>query len=331
MLGSSLRKLSRLGRYPLIMAALLPVLPKPLRKAVRRFHFKRGIRQSLRQPAPPVLVYATPKVASTAVTAALQAVEGQTVFQVHMISAASIRALREGMRQRGLTRARQDMNGLEDLGVALAAALIKPRLPARIVSLVRDPIARNISFYFQTLDVLWKTERAHERIEVERLLAEFPDRFVHERGIDWFDNEFKPVLGIDVYAHPFPQGKGFLRIDSAPYEVLLMRHDLDDRVKEKCLADLIGVSGVSLTPRNVGTEKSYSSTYTEFLKRIELPEDYVERMLGSKYARHFYSPEELARLRTKWLNNGRSAESVAAAAESPVLRRAGEVSRIESS
>jgi hypothetical protein len=328
MLGSSLQKLSRLAGYPLLMGAVLPLLPKPLRKSVRKFYFKRGIRESFRKPQPLVLVYATPKTASTAVTAALQKVEGQTVFHVHMISDASIRTLREGMRRRGLTRARQDMNGLEDLGVALAEELIKPRRPARIVSLVRDPIARNISFYFQTLDVLWKTERAHEQVKVERLLAEFHDRFVHERGIDWFDKEFKPVLGIDVYAHPFPQGEGFLRISNGPYEVLLMRHDLDDRLKEKCLAELIGVPAVSLTPKNVGTQKVYSSTYTEFLKRIRLPEEYVDRMLGSKYARHFYSAEELARLRAKWLRNGSSARAVTGA--SPPVRLAHEVSRVES-
>lgn len=306
-MADTLQTLSRLGGYPKLVAAALPLLPEPLRKALRRFHLKRAIRRSLRGAAPPVLVYATPKVASTAVTHALMSVEGQAVFHVHMISAANIRRLHEGMRRRGLTRARQDMNGLEDLGLALADELIRPRRPARVVSLVRDPVARNISFYFQTLDVLWKTERAHEHFGVERLLEEFHERFVHERGIDWFDEEFGPVLGIDVYARPFPQREGFLRIDSGPYEVLLMRHDLDDRLKEKCLADLIRVPKVTLTPRNVGAEKSYSEVYGEFLRRVVLPEDYVERMLGSKYARHFYGPEELARFRARWLRNGRAA------------------------
>ncbi len=302
-----LQTLSKLGGYPKLAEAALPRLPKSLRKALRRFHFRRAIRRSLRGAAPPVLVYATPKVASTAVTHALMSVAGQTVFHVHMISAANIRRLREGMHRRGLTRARQDMNGLEDLGLALADELIRPRLRARVVSLVRDPVARNISFYFQTLDVLWKTERAHERFTVGRLLEEFHESFVHERGVEWFDEEFKPVLGIDVYEHPFPQREGFLRIDSGPYEVLLMRHDLDDRLKEKCLADLIKVPKVTLTPRNVGAEKPYSEAYGEFLRRVVLPEAYVERLLGSKYARHFFGPEELERFRAKWLGNGRAA------------------------
>lgn len=302
-----LQKLSRLAGYRKLAPAALPFLPRPLQKGLRKFHFRRAIRRSLASPVPPVLVYTAHKVASSSVTQALKSVEGQTVFQIHMMSEANIRRLCEGMRRRGMSYILEDVNGLENLGLALAEELIKPRRRARVVSLVRDPVARNISFYFQTLDILWKTRSAHEHFGVERLLDEFHERFVHVRGVDWFDEEFKPVLGIDVYEHPFPQRAGFLRIDSGPYEILLMRHDLDDRLKEKCLAELIGVPRVTLAPSNVGAEKPYAAAYGEFLRRVVLPEDYVDRLLGSKYARHFFDPEELARVRAKWLRNGREA------------------------
>ncbi|HEX6182567.1 MAG TPA: putative capsular polysaccharide synthesis family protein [Pyrinomonadaceae bacterium] len=312
----SLRKISRLVGFPKVEAALLPRLPRSLRLAVSRLHFRSAIRQAVGGPTPPVLVYTAPKVASTAVTVALQAA-GQSVFHVHMISAAGIRGLREAMRRRGLARMKWDALGLEDIGHALASELIEPRHRARIVSLVRDPVARNISFYFETLDVLWQTERAHEHVRLERLLAEFHERFQHERGIDWFDNELKPVLGLDVYEHPFPHDKGYQRIDAGPYEVLIMRHDLDDRLKEKCLAELVGVPVVTLTPKNVSAQKPYAEMYREFLRRVEPPEDYVDRLLGSKYARHFYGPDELARFRAKWLKGRAAGRSAPVASVAP--------------
>ena len=296
----SLRNISRLVGYPKLEAALLPRLPASLGTALSQLHLRRTVRHAVGGPTPPVLVYTAPKVASTAVSAALREA-GQAVFHVHLISADGRRALREAMRRRGLTRMHGDARDIEGVARALLSELIEPRHRARVVSLVRDPVARNVSFYFETLDILWQTERAHERVTVERLLAEFHERFTHERGVDWFDEEFKPVLGVDVYEHPFPHDTGHLRIDSGPYEILLMRHDLDDRVKEKCLADLLGVPRVTVTPRNVGAEKPYSETYREFLRRLELPEGYVDGLLGSKYARHFYSREELARFRAKWL------------------------------
>ncbi|HEX8687059.1 MAG TPA: putative capsular polysaccharide synthesis family protein, partial [Pyrinomonadaceae bacterium] len=276
------------------------LLPGPAGRAVRRSRLRREVRRCARHATPPVLVYTMSKVASSAVTEALQS-SGLNVFQIHVISAAGVRRIRAGMRARGLTGARAEVNNLADLAHAVREELIKPGRPAKIVTLVREPVARNVSFYFQILDDLWQTRAAHENVPLARLLAEYHDRFSHERSLNWFDEEFKPSLGIDVYEHPFPREAGFRRIDSGAYEVLVMRHDLDDRRKEEILADFAGVPRVSLAPRNVGAEKPYAAVYREFLRRVRLPEAYVDRMLGSRYARHFYTPEELARVREKWL------------------------------
>lgn len=257
------------------------------------------------QPPPVVLVYTAPKVASTAVTQALKAIEGLAVYQVHLINRANVDKLRREMRRRGLAAEHNRIARIVELANALHAEMIKTRRPAKIVTLVREPVARNISYYFEVLDLLWKAEHAHEQVGVGPLVAEFYDRFTHDRGINWFDNEFKPMLGIDVYEHPFPHELRFLRIDAEPYDVLIMRHDLDDREKEKCLADLIGVPTVTLSPKNVSSEKAYSAAYREFLNRINLPEQYVDELLNSKYARHFFSAEELRQVRAKWLNGNR--------------------------
>jgi putative capsular polysaccharide synthesis protein len=314
MSGASLKKISRLVRYRKIEAAVLRLLPKLFGRKMSRFLLRSSVSRCINQPMPPVLIYTMMKVASTAVSEALRPIEGLNIFHVHSISPARTRRVREEVRRRGLTSVKKGLDNHEDFAQALADGLIKPGHPAKVIALVREPIARNVSFYFQSLDDLWQTKNAHENIELERLLAEYPDRFMHERVLAWFDEEFKTVLGIDVYEQPFPREAGFQRIDSGPYEVLIMRHDLDDRVKERCLADLIGVSTVSLTPRNISAQKPYADVYREFLRRVELPADYVHRLLDSKYARHFYSPEELARIRAKWLKRSAVEESVAGSA-----------------
>jgi hypothetical protein len=301
-----LQKISRLIGYRKMEAKVKARLPR----SWKRRQYRKMVRKVVRGPRPAVLVYTMSKVASTAVTEALRSIEGLRVFQIHFICPDSVNRLRQSVLEKGFTKLEPQLEYIEDVSHALTEELIKPGHRVKVIALVREPVGRNISYYFQALDDIWQTPSAHRNVELERLVAEYHDRINHQRAINWFDNEFKPVLGIDVYAHPFPRDKGFLRITSGPYEVLLMRHDLDDRLKEKCLAELIGVPAVSLTPKNVGTQKVYSSTYTEFLKRIRLSEDYVDRMLGSKYARHFYSAEELARLRAKWLGNGRTADSL---------------------
>jgi hypothetical protein len=170
-----------------------------------------------------------------------------------------------------------------------------------VITLVREPIGRNISFYFQNLDMLWKTADAHEKVGLDRLLKEYLDRFNHDDTLEWFDREFNPALGVNLYAHEFPHALGYLRLDTGRHEILVLRSDLDDVSKAKCLGEFLGVEGITLAPANVSAQKPYAEAHREFLRKVRLPEEYVNRMLDSKYARHFFSTEERAAIRSKWM------------------------------
>jgi hypothetical protein len=240
------------------------------------------------------------KVGSSTITWALRAVDGLHVFQVHLLHPDSLRRLRAGLRKRGrwLARLQSDM---DVRGRVLYKGLIKPGLKAKVITLVREPIGRNCSFYFQNLDILWQTADAHERVEMSRLVGGFQDRFDHQGCLNWFDSEFKPVLGVDIYEHPFPHDAGHARISTDRYDILVMRSDLGDASKKRCVEEFLGIEGLTLAPKNVGSEKPYAATYRKFLDALELPEAYVNEMLDSKYTRHFFSPDEITTLRTKWL------------------------------
>lgn len=277
-------------------------LPEPIRKSLWRFRLQREIRLAFSGPVPPAIIFSAQKTASTAVAEALRAVAGQAVFHFHFLDADYMRSVGKAMGWRELTNVGLNDDSLKALGGAFTSALMREGRRLRVVTLVRDPIARNVSRYFENLDTLWNVERAHEQIDVGQLLAEFHQRFDHEEGINWFDREFRPVLGIDVYEQAFPHDLGLLRIDSSPYELLIMRHDLDDRLKEKSLAEFVDSASVSIVPKNVGSQKPYARVYRDFLQRLELPEKYVDHQLGSKYACHFFGADELASLRAKWLH-----------------------------
>ncbi len=273
----------------------------------RRRECRAAVRRSVKSRQPLVLVYQMAKVGSSTVTSALESVGGLSVFQVHVMNPDSIRRLHAGLRHKGLARFQMDT---DLIGRALFEEIIKPGHKAKIITLVREPIGRNISFYFHNLDVLWETADAHENVELPLLLDEFGTRFGHQRSINWFDREFKPVLGVDVYKHEFPRDVGHLRIDTERYDVLIMRTDLEDASKAKCMEEFLGVEGLSLVPKNVASRKPYADVYRKFLDAVELPEGYVNEMLDSKYTRHFFSPEEIASLRAKWLS-GNGAGSIA--------------------
>jgi hypothetical protein len=246
------------------------------------------------------------KVASSSVTAALRQHESLNVFQIHLLSPDNIRWTRRHDRYRA-PGARDD---LDLVGTALYRGVIRKGGKAKIITLVREPIGRNIAAYFQRLDGFWQTERAHEKIPLDDLIEGFFAKYHHDWPLKWFDVEFKRVLGVDVYEHEFSRDAGHARIDSGCYQVLVMRHDLEDGLKARCLEELVPPIKVVLMPSNVGDEKPYAQVYREFLRAIKMPEAYVDRMLYSKYTRHFFGDEEIDRLRSKWMRRDGSCGSL---------------------
>lgn len=267
--------------------------------------YREAVRRSLASSAPPVIVYQMAKVGSSTLTWALRQIDGLNVFQVHVLHPENLRRLRADLRRHryGPAWLQSDM---DIRGRIIFEGLIEPGRKAKIITLAREPIGRNVSAYFQNLSILWDTKDAHEKVELTRLLNEFHDRLDHRRCLQWFDTEFKRVLGVDVYAHPFPHDKGHLRIETDRYDILVMRTDLDDASKKRCIEEFLGLEGLSLVHKNVGSQKPYAAAYRKFLDALELPESYVDEMLGSKYTRHFFSPDEIASLRAKWLRRNGS-------------------------
>lgn len=257
-----------------------------------------AVRRAVESDEPTVIVYQMAKVGSSTITAALKNFGGMHVFQVHLMSADNVERWRVGQRKLPLARFQ---TGVDIVGPLLYKGLIEPGRKVKIITLVRDPIARNCSFYFHNLDALLQTECAHEHVALSRLVGEFRNRFDHQGCLRWFDTDFKPVLGVDIYEHPFPHDKGHLRVANERHDILVIRTDLDDASKKKCVEEFLGIQGLSLAPRNVGSQKPYAATYRKFLDALELPESYVNEMLDSKYTRHFFSPDEIASLRAKWL------------------------------
>jgi hypothetical protein len=274
-------------------------------RARRRYECWREVRRAVAGTTPPVLVYQMAKGASTTILRALERA-GVHAFQVHMMSPDVARRLHSAMRAKGLSALQMDM---DIIGRAVRRGIIEPGREAKIINLVREPVGRNVSVYFQILDAVWQTENAHEKIELARLLEGFHEKFDHERTLRWFDEEFKPVLGVDIYEHEFPHESRCLRIERGPYDILLMRVDLDDSSKERHLSEFLGVEGLKLLPANVGAKKPYADTYREFMRALRLSEDYVDRMLDSSYARHFFTDEERRALRSKWLSGDGAARA----------------------
>jgi hypothetical protein len=143
-----------------------------------------------------------------------------------------------------------------------------------IYTAVRDPVARNISWFFEVNGnrVLQEGTRL-ERIKEELLEMD------HQYALTWFDDVFFPIVGIDIYKYDFPDSGVFLlgNICVLRTEQMQFEHKSD----------------TVLT-------KQYGDLYKEFRDWVKFDDEYLDKMYSSKYVKHFFSPREIEEMREKW-------------------------------
>jgi hypothetical protein len=244
----------------------------------------------------PIVVYQMAKVGSSSVVAALQDAR-LPVFHVHRMDTGHLRNLREERRRLGWLI--PPVSAHDRLGIRLRRRVIDRGRRVTIVTLVRDPIARNISSYFEHLDAIWQRPNAHEHVPLPSLMEGFRTRFPHTEPLTWFDNEMRPVTGIDVYAHPFDAS---LVVQQDNMEVLILKSELPDASKARILSDFLRVPPLSLAPVNRTSHKAKGPAHQAFVSTLRLEPAYVEQMLGSRYMRHFYTAAEQDVLWRKYTN-----------------------------
>lgn len=245
----------------------------------------------------PVIVFQMAKVGSSAIVAALQDYRWP-VFHVHRMDSGHLHKMRDQRRTLGWSIPPVPSHDL--LGLDIRRRMIDGGGRARIVTLVRDPIARNFSAYFEHLDDIWNVRNAHEVVAPEALLDGFIERYTHDEPLTWFDDEMLPVTGIDVYEHPFP-AKGHLTIHTPRFELLVMKSELSDETKSFALAAFLGIEGLLLQPANRTIAKAKGRAYAAFVNALRLDAAFVDRMLESRYVKHFYTAAEMETMRRRYL------------------------------
>jgi Putative capsular polysaccharide synthesis protein len=172
-----------------------------------------------------------------------------------------------------------------------------------IITSVRDPVAVNLSAFFQTIEHWvpnFMVRYESDEITLNGLITLFIENFPHDYPLSWFDDEVLPFFGIDVYAHPFSRDRGYEVIEGERARLLVFRLDkLDD-----CYAEAIGVfldlHDFVLERHNSADDKDYGDIYRAFFQQIRLPALYLDKIYGSKLVRHFYSDSEIVRFRNRW-------------------------------
>jgi len=170
----------------------------------------------------------------------------------------------------------------------------------RVITLVREPVANNVSMFFELLGRYIGTDIEFSYYNIDKIIDIFIKNYMHSRPLTWLDAEIKTNIGIDIYQHPFPVDKGHTVITDGRISLLVLRCELDDRTKAHAIEEFLGLDEFEIIRTNVASEKSYARQYAEFKQKIRIPPTLLDQMYNSKFARHFYSREEREHLCARW-------------------------------
>lgn len=179
------------------------------------------------------------------------------------------------------------------------------KIRLRFVSMVRDPIAYNISRFFalahrfnDVRESEWPNAGSEALDSIDVLIPQFLERFDHDYILRWFDS-WTESPGIDIYARPFPD-QGFSSFGNETTDVLVMRTEISDAEKEEAVCDFLGLQSFCLQRANVGAENPYSESYERFKQEFEAPDWYIEKMYDNSFFDHFYTQSHRERFVSRW-------------------------------
>lgn len=104
----------------------------------------------------------------------------------------------------------------------------------------------------------------------------------------WFDEDFLPATGVDVYSHPFDAQAGWGRIDAPGLSVLVLRYENLEALTPQ-IAAFVGLPEIELRADNTSEDKDIPIDLRAMRERAhgELPLSLKERIAATRYARHF--------------------------------------------
>jgi len=190
-----------------------------------------------------------------------------------------------------------------------ATARVVPEV-FKVVSVVREPVAINLSSFFYNFVPRNPGVNIHDLSDediIERLKKgeSFSSPTFH---LDWWDIEVAPMTGIDVYGYgefPIQDGSAVYSADlkGRHTDLLVMRQEDLRSVARAALSDYYGIEVPELARVNTAEDSTnnYADRYAQFKAEASLPEDWVTAQMNSRYAQFFYSPEEREAFTNKWV------------------------------
>lgn len=174
------------------------------------------------------------------------------------------------------------------------------RKKLKIITGIREPIARNYSLIFQSMKnmgpsaLVKKSNGNFEQGVVDSL------EHCCTSAWDWFDDEIKAVFGIDIFQYPFDRENGYCIIKQDNIEIFLYRLESSKKFS-KALGEFLGTGqDIHMLTFHEAKKEEYRFVYEQLKHELHIPDTAISRYYDNDRMRHFYTEEEIASFKNKW-------------------------------
>ncbi len=273
---------------------------------------RRGIRAAQKEGLDFLFIHQMGKVGSTAVVRSLQAAgydRQARIIQTHFLTPQG-RELVENLEMDGQggwdnlpQRTKNFLIFSRVVGQMLQDGYLQ-RHKSKVITLVRDPLATNLSGFFH--NYLWWPQELQDRSRpksgdyLQDLNQRFLQVYPHDVPLTWFDMEMEPLFGIDVFATDFPKEEGYKIYHGPLADLLVLKLEKLRGCAKEAFAEFLHLDDFELVRANEAGDKWYADLYDDFKQHVSLPQSYADRLYQSPYMAHFYTEAETAAFREKW-------------------------------
>lgn len=164
----------------------------------------------------------------------------------------------------------------------------------KVLTAVRDPVARNISWFFE----LHGDEMIGKPLTVIRDHFFSENHIDHEYPVRWFETVFAPFFGIDaITGRLFARKRGWSIIEN---RFLIVRAEDMSGVLANAMKKLFGDRPEVEHRAETEITRQYGGDYIDFVDWVRFDRAYLDRMYNSRYVKHFYTAEEIKGFYRQW-------------------------------
>ncbi len=265
------------------------------------------------QSDPPLIVFSMPKAGTSTIWLTIRdACPRRKIYKVHKLSEKGIDlALKKRKSHKN-----PKLFGIDSLSEVVRKKINRAsNIQLKVITSTREPIAQAASRLFQGISNQQpQLIDDFGKVKVDDAVSFLKDKFenfdeayqpeLNWYDIVWFDNELKPVFGIDIYEKPYDFEAGFSIIRNEKAEVLVIRAEDLNKSLNSALSSFLNLQQpLEIKKTNIADEKQFRDAYQYVKKNLIVPRKTCEKIYSSKYARHFYTDAERERLIDYWSNS----------------------------